>query len=156
GRTRRLRRRRFVRHTQGGRPGRRYGRGRCAALLGAGELRRHQRLLNLAAAADRAGHEAALGLLVVGRRIGKPAFEAVALLASERVTDHRSPPMALNVTGSASGSTMSNRRPCCSEGTRPRAAATSAGSTLATTMPGSVPPSATIRPQGSTISECPK
>src|SRR5262249_42591889 len=139
-----------------GRLGRWRWRRASAAFLGAGKRRRHDRLLDLAVAAGGAGHQPALGLLVVGRRIGKPALEGMALRANERVTDHRSAPTALNGTGSASGSTISNRRPCCSEGMRPRAAATSAGATLPVTSPGPGPPSAPPRPHGATISEWPK
>src|SRR5262245_45971865 len=144
----------------GGRNLRRRGRvrrrgGHLAPLLRTRELRRHQRFLNLGGAALRTGDEAALGLLVVGRGVLEPALESVPLLAGQRIADHDGPRTACRWTGSAIGSMISNRRPCWSEGIFPRAAATSAGSIEASTTPGSVPPSARMRPQGSTTSEWP-
>src|SRR6516162_5195895 len=56
--------------------------------IGPAEPRRHQRLLDLGAAAQRAGDEAAPGLFVVGRGICEPAFEFVMLVADESVPDH--------------------------------------------------------------------
>src|SRR6266508_558066 len=126
---------------------------RFAPLLRARQLRRHQRLLDLGGAAMRAGDQPALGLLVVGRGILEPAFERMPLVAGERIADHDGPRTACRWTGSAIGSMISNRRPCWSEGIFARAAATSAGSIDASTTPGSVPPSARMRPQGSTTSE---
>src|SRR3954447_7512648 len=116
-------------------------------------MRSHDGLLDLAVAAGRTGDESAFDLLVIGRGIRKPAFERMAFGADERVENHRVLPTARNGTGLAMGSAISKRRPCCSDGTRPRALATSAGSIVAMTMPGSVPPSATIWPHGSTINE---
>src|SRR5262249_24619967 len=46
--------------------------GRIGALLGAGDTRRHDRLLDLGGIADWAGNEPALGLLVEGCRARKP------------------------------------------------------------------------------------
>src|SRR5262245_5395905 len=106
------------------------------------KLRRHDRLLDLGIAAGRTGDKPAFDLLVIGRRVGKPAFECVALGADERVADHRELPMARNGKGLARGSAISKRRPCCNDGTRARAFATSAGSIVVITTPGSVPPSA--------------
>src|SRR5207302_11223023 len=137
--------------SRSGRLGRR--RSGMATLLSAGETRAHDRLLDFDVAADRAAHQAARPLLVVSRGILKPAFEGVSLGAGKRVANHRSPPAAWSGVGSAIGWTISKRRPCCSEGMRPRALTTSAGSMLAITTPGSVPPSARIPPQGSTTSE---
>ena len=102
--------------------------GRIAALLCAREPRRHDRLLDLGGAAGRAGDEPALDLLVVGRGVLEPALEFVALVAGQRVADHAGPRTACRCAGSAIGSIISNRRPCCSEGILARAAATSAGS----------------------------
>src|SRR5579872_4446374 len=133
----------------------RHGCGHLIALAGSREARAHDLLLDLTRAAVRAGDELLLGLLVVGRGALEPAFEGVPLRANERVADHRGSPTARNLTGSARGSVISKRRPCCREGTRPRALATAAGSTLATTTPGSTPPSARMRPHGSTMSEWP-
>src|SRR5260370_37705346 len=121
----------------------------------AGDARAHDFLLDLRGSADRAGDQLLPRLLVVGRGILEPAFEGMALGAVERVADHRGSPTARNLSGSASGSIISKRRPCCREGTRPRAAATAARSTSANTMPGSTPPSPRTRPQGSTTREWP-
>ena len=46
---------------------------------------------------------------------------AAELVADERVFDHCTLFTTCRCAGSASGSTISNRRPCCSEGIRPRA-----------------------------------
>src|SRR5262249_22241231 len=112
-------------------------------------------LLDLGRAAGRAGDQAALRLLVVGRRVREPALECVAALAGEGVADHALLPTACRWAGSAAGVTTSKRRPCCSDGMRVRAVTMSAGAISAMTTPGSSPPSATTRPQGSTTSECP-
>src|ERR1700722_4204836 len=121
----------------------------------AAEPRRHDRFFDLGGVADRTGDERALGLLVVGGRIGKPALERMAGLAIEGVADHDGPRTARRWVGSAIGSMSSKRRPLSSEGMRERAAATSAGSTSATMTPGSAPASAMIWPHGSTTSEWP-
>src|SRR6267154_6279429 len=118
------------------------GRRRLRALARSGQPRAHDLLLDLGGSADRAGDERALGLLVVGGGILEPAFEGMAFGADQRITDHRGSPSARKASGSAIGSIISNRRPCWSEGTRPRAAATAAGSICASTMPGSTSPSA--------------
>src|SRR5581483_415049 len=118
--------------------------------------RRHDRLLDLDRAAGRAFDQAALALLVVISGIRKPDFEFMFLVADERVTDHGTLLTGCRCAGSAIGSTISNRRPCCSDGTRARAAATAAGSISAMITPGSVPPSAMTLPHGSTTSEWPK
>src|SRR3954469_16598332 len=140
---------------------RRHARGLVAnrdrrALVPARQTRRHDRLLDPGRAAQRTRDQPPLGLLVVGGGVLEPAFETVAVVASECVVDHASPLTRCKCVGSASGSITSKRRPCCSEGTRERAADTSAGSMSANTTPGSVPPSAMTRPHGSTTSECPK
>src|SRR5262245_1318423 len=119
------------------------------------QARRHDCLLDLRRAALRTVHEGALRLLFVRRRILEPAFEFVAAVADECVTYHSAPRTTCKWAGSAIGSTISKRRPCCSDGIRARALATSAGSILAMTIPGSVPPSAMMRPQGSAITEWP-
>src|SRR6185437_2397599 len=137
-----------------GRRGRRFDE-RTALLRATGQPRRHDRLFHLGRAALRTGHKAALGLLFESGRILEPAFESVALLANECVSDHSAPRITCRWAGSAMGSTISKRRPCCSDGMRARALATSAGSISAMTIPGSIPPSAMMRPQGSTISEWP-
>src|SRR5712691_554236 len=124
-------------------------------LAAAPERWRHDRLLDLGRAADRAGHEPARHLLVVSGGIGEPALERVARFADEGVADHAEPRTACRCAGSTIGSIISNRRPCSSDGRRARAAATSAGSTSAKMTPGSVSPSARTRPQGSTTSEWP-
>jgi hypothetical protein len=68
--------------------GSRSRRGRLAALAAGGDLRRHQRLLDLGRAAARTGDKAALRLLVVGGRILEPAVEVVPAVAGEGVADH--------------------------------------------------------------------
>src|ERR1043165_2794622 len=133
--------------------GRRHDR---SALVRARKARRHDGLLDLRGAADRAGDELALDLLVVGGRTGEPALEFVAPVADQRIADHESAPTTCRCVGSAIGSSTSKRRPCCSDGMRLRAVETSAGSMSAKTTPGSVPPSARIRPHGSTTTEWPK
>src|SRR5262249_58507881 len=120
------------------------------------KARRHVRLRDLGRAADWTGDEAALGLLVIGRRAGEPALEVVLALAYERIADHEPLPTACRKAGSAAGVTTSNRRPCCSDGMRVRAVTMSAGAISAITTQGSSPPSATIRPQGATTSALPK
>src|SRR6478752_6100508 len=129
--------------------------GRALLFCGGGQPRRHDRFFHLGRAALRTGHETALGLLVVGGRILKPALKLVALLADECVANHSALRTTWRCAGSASGSTISKRRPCCSDGIRARALATSAGLISAMMTPGSVPPSAMMLPQGSTISEWP-
>src|SRR5215203_3493472 len=119
----------------------------------AAERRRHESLLDFDRAAGRTTHQTALCLLVIVCGVLKPDLEVVLLLADQRIADHAGPRTARRCVGSAIGSTISKRRPCWSEGTRARAAAISAGSISAITTPGSVPPSATIRPHGSTTSE---
>src|SRR4051812_32785829 len=109
-------------------------------LVAARKARRHDGLFHLGRSAHRARDQLALGLLVIGGGILKPAFEAMALVAGQRVLNHASPPTRCRWVGSAIGSITSKRRPCCSEGTRERAADTSAGSTSAKITPGSVPP----------------
>ena len=117
-----------------------------AVFLRSLQARRHDCLLDLGRAALGTIHERALRLLVVGGGI-QPAFEFVTPVADERVAYHSAPRTTCRWAGSAIGSAISKRRPCCSDGMRARALATSAGST--------VPPSAMMRPQGSTISEWP-
>src|SRR5674476_1387071 len=68
-----------------------------------------------------AGDQLALDLFVVSRRILKPAFEVVAFVADQGVTDHSAPLTTCRWVGSAIGSTISKRRPCWSEGMRARA-----------------------------------
>jgi len=51
--------------------------------IGVREARRHDGLLDLGGTADRAGHQAALGLLVIGGRVLEPALEGVVVLAVE-------------------------------------------------------------------------
>src|SRR5262249_5980081 len=115
----------------------------------AAQRRRHDGFFHLCRAAHGTSHEPACRPAVEGGRIIEPAFEGVAGLAGERVTNHAGPPTTCRWVGSAIGSRISNRRPCCSEGMRARADATSARSISARTTPGSVPPSARTRPQGS-------
>src|SRR5262249_6734529 len=100
-----------------------------------------------------AGAEPRLGLLVVGCRVLEPTVECVPVVARQRVTDHAGPRTACRWAGSAIGPMISNRRPCWSDGIFARAAVTSAGSITARITPGSVSPSARMRPQGSTIRE---
>src|SRR5260370_12580634 len=133
---------------------RRWRRGGIAAARRA-ERGRHDGLFALGGAAVRTGHQPSRGLMVDVGRIVEPALEAMAGFAAERVADHAGPPTTCRWVGSAMGSRISKRRPCWSEAIRDRAAATSAGSMSANTMPGSMPPSARMRPQGSTTSECP-
>src|SRR5262249_23691042 len=116
--------------------------------LGAYDARRHDRLLDLGRAASRTGNEPALGLLVVSRRTGEPAVEIVPALAHQGVADHGLLPIACRCVGSAAGVATWKRRPCWSEGMRLRAVAMSASAISAITTPGSVLPSATMRPQG--------
>src|ERR1044072_4971851 len=141
----------------GGRRGRGLldGRHDRPALFRARGARRHDGLLDLRGAAERARHKPALGLLVVGGGVLEPALELVALVADEIVANHPSPPTTWRCVGSAIGSRIPKRRPCCSDGIRPRAVDTSAGSMSAEMTPGSVPPSALTRPHASTTSECP-
>src|SRR5262245_49648532 len=151
------------RRARGGRLGDRRPLRRCgcgyrlsalAALL-ADDARGHDRLVDLDRVADRAAYELALDLLIVGRRALEPAFEGVVVLAAECVADHADPRTRCRCSGPAFGSATENRRPCCSDGTALRAVSTLAGSILARTTPGSVPPSARTSPQGATISEWP-
>src|SRR5580704_14392070 len=121
--------------------------------VGARKARRHQGLFHLGAAAEGAGDEAALRLLVISGRVRKPAFEFVPLVADQGIADHQT---TRRCAGSARGSMISKRRPCWSEGIRERAAATAAGSISAITTPGSMSPSARMRPHGSMTIECPK
>src|SRR6266851_3137222 len=116
---------------------------------------RHDRLADLGRAADRAADQAARRLLVVGARAFEPALEAVAAVAAQRIADHVGPPTTWRCEGSAIGSKISKRRPCCSEGMRARASAIAARSTSASTTAGSTPPSASTRPHGSIASEWP-
>src|ERR1043166_9907599 len=118
--------------------------------------RRHDGFFHLGRAAHGTCHKAARGLAVERGRIVEPAFEGVAGFATQPVTTHAGPPTTWRCVGSAMGSRISNRRPCWSEGMRARAAAPSAGSMSAKMTPGSVPPSARMRPQGSITSEWPK
>src|SRR5262249_32424814 len=125
-------------------------------LAGAGKARRHDRLLNLVRIAERAGHEPALRLLLVVGRVLKPDLEIMLAVAMQRVADHgASLPTTCRCVASAIGWRMSNRRPCWSAGMRPRAVVTAAGSISAMMTPGSSPPSASTRPQGSTTIEWP-
>src|SRR5262249_34241518 len=103
----------------------------------------------------RAGDQTAFDLLVIGGGIVEPALEFVVPFADERITYHSPLLTTCRWAGTAIGSTISKRRPCCSDGMRARALAISAGSISAMTTPGSVPPSAMMRPQGSTINEWP-
>jgi hypothetical protein len=96
-----------------------------AAFSGAAaERRRHDCFFDLLRIADRAGHQPALALLVVVTRVAEPDFEIMLPLADERVFDHVGSPTTCRCVGSAIGSMMSKRRPCCSDGTLARAAAT--------------------------------
>src|SRR5262245_25369207 len=120
-----------------------------------GQAWRHDRFFHLGRMALRAGHEPPPGLLVTGSGVLEPALALVAPLANERVTDPSALRRTCRSAGSAMGSTISKRRPCCNDGIRARALVTSAGSISAMTIPGSVPVSAMMRPHGSTISEWP-
>src|SRR5262249_48404849 len=146
----------------GSRPGgrRRGGRSlrqrRIAPLFRSRHPRRHDRLFDLDGVANRTSDEPRLGLLVVGCRVLEPTVECVPVVARQRVTDHAGPRTACRWAGSAIGPMISNRRPCWSDGIFARAAVTSAGSITARITPGSVSPSARMRPQGSTMREWPK
>src|SRR5262249_3491177 len=124
--------------------------------FGPREPGRHQSLFDPRAAAHRTRDEVALRLPVIGSRTREPAFEFVALVADERVSDHcEMTQTTCRYAGFAIGPTISKRRPCCREGIRARAVATAAGSISAITTAGSMSPSASTRPQGSTIIEWP-
>src|SRR6202021_3393734 len=97
----------------------------------------------------------AVFLGLVGGGALKPAFERVAAFTVQIVPDHADPRTRCRCSGPDLGSAMLKRRPCCSDGTVLRAVSTLAGSILARKTPGSMPPSASTSPQGSTISEWP-
>src|SRR5205814_7664352 len=101
----------------------------------------HDGFVDLGRAAGRATDQPARCLPVVSGGALEPAFEAMALVAAERVSDHVGPPTTWRCVGYAIGSKISKRRTCCSGGMWARAAATSARSTSAITTSGSVPPS---------------
>src|SRR4029079_12600967 len=125
------------------------------ALSGRAEIWRHDRFRDFGRGAAWTGYQLALGLLLVTGAVGKTALECVALLADKRVADHDWPRTMRKCAASAAGASTSKRRPCCSEGIFARAAATSAGSISVMITPGSVSPSARMRPHGSTMSEWP-
>src|SRR3974390_311168 len=97
------------------------GRRRLEFLCSRGQPRRHDRLLDLGRAALRACDQLALGLLVVSGRIRKPTFELMAVVADQGIFDHCGLRTTCRWVGSAIGSTISKRRPCCNEGMRARA-----------------------------------
>src|SRR5579883_2358422 len=119
------------------------------------EPRGHDRFFHFGGAADWASHQPALGLFVVSGRVLEPTLEGVVAFAFEGVADHSGPRTACRWVGSAMGSITSKRRPWRSDGICDRAAATCAGLMSARMTAGSVPPSARMRPHGSTTSECP-
>src|SRR6185312_10892612 len=114
-----------------------------------GNRGRHDRLRHLHGIANRTGNEPALQLPLASFRILEPAFKRVALVANEAVADHEALSTRCNGVRLL-GAESSKRRPCCSEGMRERALAPSVGSISAIITPGSVPPSATTFPHGST------
>src|SRR5690606_35496806 len=104
---------------------------------------------------DRTGDGAAPDLFLVGGRVAEPGIEPMIVLAAQRIADHAGLSSRSGGASSTSIATVKGRA-LASAGTRWRASVTAAGSSSATSTPGSSPSiRATIPPHGSTIIECP-
>jgi len=113
---------------------------RPAVALG-GHSRRHHGLADLAAAAQRAGDEAARVLALVIRRGAEPRLEDMRPGAAQIENNHAAP--------------MEKGRALASAGMRPRASATAARSIRSSAVPGASPMSSSTSPQGEMTSEWP-
>src|SRR5262249_53323025 len=109
---------------------------RLAFSFRADQRRRHDRLLHLGRLANRARNELPLDLHVASARIREPALEFVAARANKAVPNHEARPTTCSRP--VSFGATSKRRPCCSDGMRRRASATSAGSISTMMTPGSM------------------
>ena len=130
---------------------------RARALARAGQPRRHDRFVDLGRAAMRAGHQLALDLLVVGRRIRRTSFRSRGPSRTPARSGSFGPPDHVQVgrlrqrLDDLETAAVLQRRDA-----RARLRHFAPDRSRPSPRPARVPPSARMRPQGSTISEWPK